>query len=96
MRKRAGPDPIVISRPHASLARARHRPPSMDAIEITPEQRELLDRQSLEIFAEMTSWGWSFQDALSAVLMTGLAWGAQVAGGGTLGPADDVTPEIPG
>lgn len=68
----------------------------MDAIEITPDQRELLDRQSLEIFAEMTAWGWSFQDALSAVLMTGLAWGAEIGRGGTLGDDAGVVPEIPG
>ncbi|WP_312969760.1 hypothetical protein [Acinetobacter gerneri] len=44
---------------------------------LTPEQSEVIHRQAVEIFTQATNGGLSFQDALAAVLLSGIHWGAQ-------------------
>jgi len=44
----------------------------MQSIECTPEQKMHLDRLVLSIFTDMTNGGANFNDALSAIYLSGL------------------------
>lgn len=57
----------------------RVAPGDLTPLPLGREERELLYTQSLDIFTQMTNAGYPFQDALSAILLTGLHWGATVA-----------------
>jgi hypothetical protein len=48
-------------------------------INLPHDQTEVLHRQSLEIFTLMANSGRSFADCLSAILLTGMHWGSEIA-----------------
>lgn len=57
----------------------RIAPGDLTALPLDREQVELLARQSLDIFTLMCNAGYPFSDALSAILLTGISWGANLA-----------------
>ena len=61
---------------HPALPLKRSAPGDLSEVKIGKEGRELLERQSLEIFTLMSNAGFSFAESLSAILLTGISWGA--------------------
>ncbi len=57
---------------HQSMLAARRMPRGFGAMPVTNEQRELLERLALDIFADMTNAGQTFQAALAAVYFSGM------------------------
>lgn len=55
------------------------RPKDMDRLPTTPEQRELLHRIAMSIFADCTNVGVPFQDALVAVYLSGINHGVNLS-----------------
>lgn len=66
---------------HHSVAGARIqlRPQCMDSIRIPHETRAALSKVALDIFTDMTNVNRSFQDALLAIYLSGLAHGSDIA-----------------
>jgi hypothetical protein len=44
----------------------------MEQVNCTAEQSELLEREALSIFVDMSNAGWPFQKALAAIYLTGM------------------------
>lgn len=56
-----------------------HKPPGdLSAVKLEDGQREMLERQSLEIFTLMANAGKPFAECLSAILLSGIHWGINV------------------
>ena len=51
---------------------SRHKPRGYGTYTMEPDQRQFVLEQSLGIFADMTNAGFTFQEALSAIFMTGM------------------------
>lgn len=67
----------VLSPLHQSVRRLRGRstPVNMDAVTLTPEQSEAMQKIALGIFADCSNRGVAFSDALTAVYLSGLEHG---------------------
>jgi hypothetical protein len=50
----------------------------MSSVPVTPEQREMLERQAISVFTEIVNTGRSFQEALAAVYLTGIEHGSSL------------------
>jgi hypothetical protein len=57
----------------------RSAPGDLTAIKLGQAQKELLQRQALDIFTIMSNAGYSFADSLAAVLMSGIQWGVSAS-----------------
>lgn len=66
---------------HHSVAGARilPRPQGMDRVRIPHEIRATLSNVALDIFTDMSNSNRSFQDALLAIYLSGLAHGSDIA-----------------
>lgn len=62
-----------------AAARVRVRPQCMDGVRVPHEMRAALSKVALDIFTDMTNVNRSFQDALLAIYMSGLAHGSEIA-----------------
>ena len=51
------------------------RPQNMDKRRITSDQMDLLQELALEMFADMTNAGATFQESLAAILLSGMDFG---------------------
>lgn len=61
---------------HPVASRSRLHPPGdLTAIQLTPDQIDLLAKQSLDIFTLMANHGSTFAECLSSILLSGLHWG---------------------
>lgn len=59
---------------HHSMLKRKTRPPrNMSRATIPDETREMIERESLAIFADMANAGCSLQQTLSAVFLSGMA-----------------------
>ena len=57
-------------------AQVRSNPPGdLTSLKVGREGKELLERQSLEIFTIMANDGRPFAECLSAILLSGIQWG---------------------
>lgn len=52
-----------------------HSRPNLQKKRLTAGQREVLNRQAVEIFTAATNGGLSFQESLAAILLSGIEWG---------------------
>lgn len=52
---------------------------NLDSRDLPSQQKEVINRQAIEIFIEASNAGRTFQDALGAVLMSGLSWGVDLS-----------------
>lgn len=55
--------------------RRKGAPDTLSAITIPFEQREMLSREALDIFTRCANAGKTFDECLSAILISGLDWG---------------------
>ena len=61
-------------------ATVRNKPPGdLSMLKVGTEGKELLERQSLDIFTLMVNDGRPFSEALAAILLTGLQWGVALS-----------------
>lgn len=59
--------------------RTKYAPSGLSALKVEAEQKEMLQRQALDIFTIMTNAGHSFADSLAAILLSGLEWGTSIS-----------------
>ena len=64
---------------HISRAGKPRQPLSMERLDVSADASELLERESLSIFTDMTNAGWPFQKALAAIYLTGMHVAAEAA-----------------
>lgn len=67
----------AINPQHRSMLGRTRRPRNMASVRLPEEVRVCVERTALDIFADMTNAGWSFQAALLAVYLSGLEHGRQ-------------------
>lgn len=60
---------------HSSILGRGTAPYRMTKVLLSDSQREFIESQALSIFADCTNAGKSFNEALAAVLMSGIDWG---------------------
>jgi len=58
----------------------RRRPCGMSRLNITSEQRQVLEGIALEIFTDMTNAGCSLQETLAAIYLSGLTHATELKG----------------
>lgn len=65
-----------MSRPTTAIrpTMARSRPRNMERVNLgSRAQREFIEMQAMEIFADMTNGGCTFQQALAAIYLSGMS-----------------------
>jgi hypothetical protein len=67
--------PLMPPVPESIRAKKWSAPGDLSLIKCDHETKEMLERQSLEIFTLMANSGRTFADCLSALLVTGMQWG---------------------
>lgn len=55
--------------------KVRCNPTTLTEIELSPREREILERESLSIFTECCNAGLPLREALTAIMLTGVDWG---------------------
>lgn len=73
-------DGLVPIRP--DVARLRRVPRGMDKVKIGWESKQAMTKVALSIFTDVTNLGYSFQDAVLAIYLSGLQHGAALSNGG--------------
>jgi hypothetical protein len=68
---------------HHSVLRRRTipKPRTLSSMDMEPDTRAFIEQEALEIFAEMTNSGATFQQSLAAVFLSGMNAGRSVLAG---------------
>ena len=68
----------IYPRHNSVSATYRFRPKNMETADLPAGAGEMLEREALSIFADVTNANLSFRAALSAILLTGMHWGQAI------------------